>query len=158
MQSEKRPLTRDASGSGFRSTEPHRFRSAAQPTDPDHRPSWYIEAPHSRSGIEISANASSRECKDEILARARIISSKWYSPWLRRIELPCMWSASNVGYFTYRPSCRINGRFHCLERCANQCFDIATSCARRKSHVNFDECLSSEELKRIVLMVKPILT
>lgn len=30
-----------------------------------------------RSGIEISASVSSRECKDEILARARIISSKW---------------------------------------------------------------------------------
>ena len=34
MQSARRPLTRDASGPGFRSVEPHRFRSAAQPTDP----------------------------------------------------------------------------------------------------------------------------
>lgn len=33
MQSVRRPLTRDASGPGFRSVEPHRFRSAAQPTD-----------------------------------------------------------------------------------------------------------------------------
>lgn len=32
MQSARRPLTRDASGPGFRSVEPHRFRSAAQPT------------------------------------------------------------------------------------------------------------------------------
>ena len=34
MQSARRPLTRDASGPGFRPVEPHRFRSAAQPTDP----------------------------------------------------------------------------------------------------------------------------
>lgn len=33
MQSARRPLTRDASGPGFRFAEPHRFRSAAQPTD-----------------------------------------------------------------------------------------------------------------------------
>lgn len=32
MQSARRPLTRDASGPGFRSVEPHRFRPAAQPT------------------------------------------------------------------------------------------------------------------------------
>lgn len=38
VQSERRPLTRDASGPGFRSAEPHRFRSTAQPTDLDRRP------------------------------------------------------------------------------------------------------------------------
>lgn len=45
VQSARRPLTRDASGPGFRSAEPHRFRSTAQPTDPDRRPSVVVSRP-----------------------------------------------------------------------------------------------------------------
>lgn len=57
-----RPLTRDASGPGFRSAEPHRFRSAAQPTDPDRRPSWsYRGLGVRRSSIEISVPALRHE-------------------------------------------------------------------------------------------------
>lgn len=69
MQSARRPLTRDASGPGFRSVEPHRFRSAAQPTtataaaaavdlplpSPIRRTSRRI---HGESTIEISVPAS----------------------------------------------------------------------------------------------------
>lgn len=136
VQSARRPLTRDASGPGFRSAEPHRFRSTAQPTDPDRRPSVvvYRGLGVRRSSIEISASASSRECKDRIFALVRIISSKWYSPWLRRIELPCMWSASNVGYLIYRSTCRINDWLIVLK--GNQCFDPVIR--RGKKKVNVD--------------------
>lgn len=60
-------MTRDASGPGFRSVEPHRFRSAAQPTtataavvdlplpSPIRRTSRRI---HGESTIEISVPAS----------------------------------------------------------------------------------------------------
>lgn len=142
VQSTRRPLTRDASGPGFRSAEPHRFRSTAQPTDPDRRPSWCIEASVFRGGsIEISASASSRECKDGIFALVRIISSKWYSPWLRRIELPCMWFASNVGYLIYHPTCGINDWLIVLKD--NQCFDTVIRHAEREV-ADFHECFCCE--------------